>query len=325
MSLTLKIGEKKIRVKDSEVVIGRDSSCEIIIQEPSVSRRHAVIVHEQNGIFLKDLGSILGSTINGKKVEGKTPIFKGDKIGISNMEIEVISGPKKPQPGLTKDLQPVPEGDSKITEETDSTNLFRGRPKLANQKKSRLKNPLYVVLIFIVFLLVVLVAVASLKPSNSKKTKSLSQAKVTKLTAEYLDKTPSVSTEGLEPKQIEERAKDFFDNAESKYNLMHMRYGQPYEAYLRYQKALMLLDKIESRPQYYDRLLHHMGKSRSKIEESIITYMQEGWVASKQGKWKDAYQSYEIVIATIPKEDFPVSEEARRQMQKIAIKLPKRK
>jgi len=60
--------------------IGRDATCQILLDDPHVSRVHAEIVW-RNGteIMIKDMGSTNGIFVNGKKV-AEQPLLDGDKI-----------------------------------------------------------------------------------------------------------------------------------------------------------------------------------------------------------------------------------------------------
>lgn len=59
--------------------IGRDATCEIMLDDPHISRLHAEITHQGTGIAIKDLGSTNGVFVNGKKVAEQT-LLDGDKI-----------------------------------------------------------------------------------------------------------------------------------------------------------------------------------------------------------------------------------------------------
>lgn len=52
----------------SEVIIGRDSGCQIVIDHPSVSGRHVRVKLDKQGLSLKDLGSTNGTFVNDDKV-----------------------------------------------------------------------------------------------------------------------------------------------------------------------------------------------------------------------------------------------------------------
>jgi pSer/pThr/pTyr-binding forkhead associated (FHA) protein len=69
-------------IKD-DVLVGRDNSCNVVIQNRQVSRYHARFVHLNRGVQLEDLGSKNGTHINGQEV--LEPIFlqDGDVIQIA--------------------------------------------------------------------------------------------------------------------------------------------------------------------------------------------------------------------------------------------------
>jgi len=52
----------------STFTIGRDLACELHIDDPKISRRHARVVAEQDNWFLEDLGSSNGTSVNGELV-----------------------------------------------------------------------------------------------------------------------------------------------------------------------------------------------------------------------------------------------------------------
>ncbi len=51
-----------------QVVLGRQSDCDIIVHDTSVSRRHCVIVPEEDGFAVVDLGSANGTLVNDVRV-----------------------------------------------------------------------------------------------------------------------------------------------------------------------------------------------------------------------------------------------------------------
>jgi two-component system cell cycle response regulator len=62
------------------VRIGRDATCQIILDDPHISRMHAEIAHRgTNEILIRDLGSTNGIFVNGKRVTEQT-LLDGDKI-----------------------------------------------------------------------------------------------------------------------------------------------------------------------------------------------------------------------------------------------------
>lgn len=53
----------------SEVIIGRDETCDVQIRNNHISREHCSIESEGEELFLRDLGSKSGTYVNGHKVD----------------------------------------------------------------------------------------------------------------------------------------------------------------------------------------------------------------------------------------------------------------
>ncbi|MSX02254.1 MAG: DUF3662 domain-containing protein [Actinobacteria bacterium] len=64
-------------------VIGRSSSCDIVVSNPDVSRRHAQISFDPaSGWTVEDLGSTNGVVVNGGRVDGVLRLASGDQISL---------------------------------------------------------------------------------------------------------------------------------------------------------------------------------------------------------------------------------------------------
>lgn len=75
---------ERIYISESPLFIGRDKGMDIIFDDPSVSREHAVLYFYKGRFELKDLGSTNGIIINGKKVE-KGELKNKDTIKIGKI------------------------------------------------------------------------------------------------------------------------------------------------------------------------------------------------------------------------------------------------
>ena len=49
---------------------GREASCQVVLQSPSVSRRHARVVFGERDVSIEDLKSTSGTTVDGRVLEG---------------------------------------------------------------------------------------------------------------------------------------------------------------------------------------------------------------------------------------------------------------
>jgi pSer/pThr/pTyr-binding forkhead associated (FHA) protein len=65
------------------LVIGRDLSCEVIVQDRQVSRYHARLMPTPDGVILDDLGSKNGTFINGQRLAESTVLQDSDLIQVA--------------------------------------------------------------------------------------------------------------------------------------------------------------------------------------------------------------------------------------------------
>jgi pSer/pThr/pTyr-binding forkhead associated (FHA) protein len=64
-------------------VIGR-SSCDVVLPDPEVSRKHAVVRDGVDGPTIQDLGSLNGTFVNGRRIEEPTVLKAGDTVRFGN-------------------------------------------------------------------------------------------------------------------------------------------------------------------------------------------------------------------------------------------------
>ncbi|MGI8439806.1 MAG: FhaA domain-containing protein [Thermoleophilaceae bacterium] len=86
----LLVGDGKRTVLSGDrLVLGRSRECDVVIDDPNVSRRHAEVHHRDGGWVVHDLGSTNGIKVNGRRVE-EAPLSSGDEIslGLANLTFE---------------------------------------------------------------------------------------------------------------------------------------------------------------------------------------------------------------------------------------------
>jgi len=76
-----------LELAPGEFVVGRSTDCQLSLDDPLVSRRHAVIRIRRDGVSVQDLGSRNGVLVNGVKIDGEREITAGDKISIGSQEM----------------------------------------------------------------------------------------------------------------------------------------------------------------------------------------------------------------------------------------------
>ena len=65
-----------------ELAIGRDPDCDIVLQDESVSARHAKIFIRNNNVIIEDTGSMNGVFVNGKRISTGTVLFQNDNVSL---------------------------------------------------------------------------------------------------------------------------------------------------------------------------------------------------------------------------------------------------
>ena len=73
------------------VVVGREVSCDIQINDPSVSRHHAEVMRTDRGWAIRDTGSTNGTSVNDAPVS-QSRIYNGDRIRLGNTQLVFQEG-----------------------------------------------------------------------------------------------------------------------------------------------------------------------------------------------------------------------------------------
>jgi len=73
-------------LRGAAVTIGRGEEADVRIDEPSASRRHAVIERRPDGYYLRDLGSTNGTHLGGLLHGIAAPLRAGDRFRIGETE-----------------------------------------------------------------------------------------------------------------------------------------------------------------------------------------------------------------------------------------------
>ena len=81
---------KRTIVSGERMVVGRSRDCDLVLEDPNVSRRHMELRRDRAGWIAVDLGSTNGVKVNGRRVE-EAPLEPGDEIavGVCRLTFEV--------------------------------------------------------------------------------------------------------------------------------------------------------------------------------------------------------------------------------------------
>ena len=117
---------KEYQVSDVGLILGRDASCDVVVAQNEVSRRHAEIAPAELGYVVRDT-SVNGVFVNGERVQGSRRLSRSDVLRVGSEEFRfhadavpiasaaptpVVSAPAAPPPAPASTLaalsQPTP-------------------------------------------------------------------------------------------------------------------------------------------------------------------------------------------------------------------------
>lgn len=150
---------KRVRLTETETVIGRDETAKIRVATNEISRQHCLLILTPAGVLVRDLGSRNGTFINGIPIAEETILKPGDSITVGPMtfELENVEVDKKQAASITSANAPGKvKKDSKTSDDdiagwltdetsdglsTSDTTILTGRPKPAATPAAKPKPP----------------------------------------------------------------------------------------------------------------------------------------------------------------------------------------
>ena len=92
-----------VTIPSAKSVLGRHPDCDIVLDAAAVSRQHAQIITESGQFFIEDLHSRNGTFVNGQLIQGRHPLFTGDRIKICDLSF--VFFPEEPRAAPARGLQ----------------------------------------------------------------------------------------------------------------------------------------------------------------------------------------------------------------------------
>jgi pSer/pThr/pTyr-binding forkhead associated (FHA) protein len=87
MRFSLRYRHHDLELNEGQFVVGRSSGCQLLLDDPLVSRRHALFVVAKGGVTVEDQRSRNGILVNGLRIAARTSLKPGDRILIGSQEL----------------------------------------------------------------------------------------------------------------------------------------------------------------------------------------------------------------------------------------------
>src|SRR4030095_1694846 len=79
----------EVELQGSVVILGRDPSCDLVINDVKCSRRHAVVEAGPDGLVVRDSGSANGVYVNGRKID-RMALKERDEVKLGDVTLVVL-------------------------------------------------------------------------------------------------------------------------------------------------------------------------------------------------------------------------------------------
>src|SRR5437879_13010738 len=81
-------GDEAVEVVGDEFVIGRDDDCDLVVDDPKASRRHAALKALPDGrAELRDLGTTNGTFVDERRIDAPVTLEGGETIRVGRTEL----------------------------------------------------------------------------------------------------------------------------------------------------------------------------------------------------------------------------------------------
>jgi len=71
------------------VVVGRSPDCDVVLDDPRVSKRHAALRRRDGRWWIEDLGSTNGTVVDGRPLHAPAALTPGGRIELGGTMLEV--------------------------------------------------------------------------------------------------------------------------------------------------------------------------------------------------------------------------------------------
>ena len=90
LQLAIDDSDDRINLDKSRITIGREGGNLVVLNAGDVSGYHAEIHCESDGVYLVDLGSTNGTSVNGRRIDQREKLAAWDRVAFASVEGEIV-------------------------------------------------------------------------------------------------------------------------------------------------------------------------------------------------------------------------------------------
>jgi DNA-binding CsgD family transcriptional regulator len=102
-------GSRLIALDVDTITVGKALDNIVVLDDPLVSRLHAVIDRYPGGWAIRDLGSKNGTSVNGQEIHGERALRPGDEIAVGESRLIFRTDTDSETPSATRGVQAAPD------------------------------------------------------------------------------------------------------------------------------------------------------------------------------------------------------------------------
>ena len=91
MRFRLRYLQHDLELNEGTFAVGRNASCQLSLDDPLVSRRHAIFELAGGTVTIEDLNSRNGVIVNGHRIDAKVNLTVGDRVLIGSQELTLLA------------------------------------------------------------------------------------------------------------------------------------------------------------------------------------------------------------------------------------------
>jgi predicted component of type VI protein secretion system len=85
-----------LELSPGQFLIGRSTDCQLSVDDPLVSRRHARLLVTDEAVYVEDLGSRSGVLVDGVRIGGRHRLRDGSKVTVGAQEMVIVDAQRSP-------------------------------------------------------------------------------------------------------------------------------------------------------------------------------------------------------------------------------------